>query len=245
MRPTRFVVHRAVVVMLAALCWSLTPAPRAVAAPPVVTPVDEGAATIVDANNPTKALRSGDGDTAFTFQFPAGFACPGDSMHDNWRFQTFMVPVTADVTTLDYGVIGPTGENQYALFAADASARSFAQVLTQANVVAGQPGLVAALPPLSFAVVAGEALPAGSYRIGYACTFFGQTASYWHAEVVVTATSDDFAWRLAGTPATDDPDDGTATWIVPTVLALVVATAACFLLFRRRRRTPRSPKEST
>ncbi|MGB8861732.1 MAG: hypothetical protein WCC60_20930 [Ilumatobacteraceae bacterium] len=200
---------------------------------------------MADADDPTTDLSRGDEDTAFTFRLPAGTACPGDSMHDNWRVQTFMVPADADVGKLSYGVIGPDGASQYALFGADDNARSYVNLLTQANGVAGQPGLIGALPRFDFVVVAGQALPSGNYRIGYACTYFGATATYWDAEIVVTAGSGGLSWHLVGAPpAPSEPERRTTVWVV-FIAGSIAAAALAWLVLQRRGRssTPRS-KES-
>ena len=215
-----------------------------------VVPVDAGDITLADAGDPSRSVDRGDGNTAFLVRLPQGASCPGDSFHDQWRVQSFMVPAGADIGALAYGVIGPEGTDQYALFGADFAASSFANMLTPANAVAGQPGRIEAAEAFSFAVVAGESLPTGSYRIGIACTYFRATDSYWDAEIIVSesvaADPDQFRWRLAGAPeqAPEPADDGVSVWL--GLVALVVVAAALWFLLRNltSHRTPSSRKET-
>lgn len=233
------------------LTWLLTgPVVWAAAEPPV----DAGDVVLLDAADRDE-LSGGDGNTAFLVRLPEGSTCPGDSFHDQWRIQSFMVPSTTDVGSLSYGVIGPEGMDQHALFGADFAARSFANILTPANAVAGEPGRIETPPPFSFAVAAEELLPPGDYRIGIACTYFGATALFWDVEVVVTASKggdpDDLRWRLASAseqaglpPAADG-----RSWVAPAVVVVGVGIAAVpvatVLVRGRSRRLTPLPKESS
>ncbi len=215
-----------------------------------VVPVDAGDITLANADDLSRPADRGDGNTAFVVRLPQGASCPGDSFHDQWRVQSFMVPADTDIGALKYGVIGPEGTDQHALFGADFAASSFANILTPANAAAGQPGRIEAAEAFSFAVVAGESLPIGSYRVGVACTYFGATDKYWDAEIIVSASvaadPDQFRWRLSGAPeqAPEPADDGVPVWFGLVVLVLV---ATALWLLRRKRtahRTPSSPKET-
>ncbi len=233
------------------LTWLLTgPVVWAAGAPPV----DAGDVVLLDAGD-RDGLSGGDGNTAFIVQLPDGSTCPGDSFHDQWRIQSFMVPTTADVGSLSYGVIGPEGTDQHALFGADFAARSFANVLTPANAVAGQPGRIETPPAFSFAVAAEEMIAPGDYRIGIACTYFGATALFWDVEVVITAASggdpDELRWRMASAPdqAGESPATDDRSWVAPTIVvvglgAAAVPVATVLVRGRSRRLTP-LPKESS
>lgn len=194
-----------------------------------VVPVDSGDVIIADADDPSTALTGGDGTTAFVVRLPDGSACPGDSFNDQWRVQSFMIPANDDVGSLSYGVIGPEGEQQLALFGADEAASSFANILMPANSVAGQPGRIASTPPFSLAVAAGETISSGTYRIGIACTLFGDTDRYWDAEIEVSQASnglpDDLSWRLSGTPVQPEERDDGALRALPVVSGVVGAVA--------------------
>ena len=201
-----------------------------------ISPLDSGEVVIVVADDPSKALTSGDGTTPFLVRMPDGAVCPGDSFNDQWRIQSFMVSSETDVGTLSYGVIGPEGPQQLALFGADPAASSFANILTPANAVAGQPGSINTPPPFSLAVAAGELIPSGGYRIGIACTYFGATALYWDTEIEVTraATGEpsDLSWTLPGLaaePKKTDDDSGK----LPVFVVVIGAVATGGFMFSR------------
>lgn len=219
------------------------------AAAAAVSPVDAGDVVIVKAGDPSESLTRGDGNTAFLLRLPDSAVCPGDSLHDQWRVQSFMVPVGVDIGTLSYGVIGPEGAQQFALFGADQSASSFANILTPANSVAGQPGRIDAPPPFNLAVAAGEMVATGSYRIGIACTFFRATALYWDTEIEVTQAANgepgDLSWRLPGMPAEseDQNDGGSSTLLVVGVVVSAVAVGVYVLSRNAPRRSHSLSKE--
>lgn len=216
-----------------------TAAPRSVDAPQRM-----GDVSIVDEDG--GRLDHGGSATAFSLRLPDGAACPGDSQHDQWRIQSFIVPADVDPVTLTYDLIAPAGGGtRFALY--DLQQNPYAQQLTQPNTTAGQPGRVGAVPLLSLGVFPPGTLPAGTYRVGVACTLFRATARVWDTTIVVSDDAGDrparFQWRLDGT----DPsvlDDGSSTgWLRPLLLAVGAVAAAYGLWLVRRtpkRRTPRS-----
>jgi len=211
----------------------------------VVTPVRSGEVTVVDADSRQRALERGGSATEFSVEAPSGAMCPGDSMHDNWRVQTFIVPAAVDPGMIPYGADWPRlDEHMYSLY--DTITQPVIDVLTVPNETAGSPGLIDALAPMSFAVFpVGELVP-GNYRIGIACTLLYETANYWDTEIVISADASDspgeMTWRLAGAPVTTpDPEDGRS--IVPwLVLAGAAIAVGSFWLNRRLSHTtpPRS-----
>jgi hypothetical protein len=210
----------------------------------VVTPVRSGDVVVVDADSRQRELDRGGSATEFTVEPPSGATCPGDSMHDSWRVQTFIVPAAVDPGTIPYGADWPRlDEHMYSLY----NIQPVIDVLTVPNESAGSPGLIDALAPLSFAVFpVGELVP-GNYRIGIACTLLYQTADYWDTEIVISADADDspgqMTWRLVNAPVTApaSPDGGS---IVPwLVLAGAVIAVALFLLNRRSSPTTSRSKE--
>ena len=213
------------------------------AATPVGKPVDSGAVRITDPYDESKAVTHGGAETEFTVRPPAGATCPGDSANDQWRVQSFIIPSTDDPAQIQYGAIGPepVGNGRYALF--EVNTEPFVHQLTVRNPVAGMPGVIAAVPPLSFEVIAGQHIPGGTYRMGIACTYFGATALYWDTDVVLTEGTDNkvgsFRWRLASEPASvnraDDDSSTSAAAIVGIAIAVLIVAAGCFVLIRRRR----------
>ncbi len=196
--------------------WAMAPAASAL---PEGSPSDEGDVVIVDGSG--RPLTGAGSATIFSLGLPAGAACPGDSMHDQWRVQSFLVPSTVDIGTLAYNVIGPEGDAQFALYTT--ADRPFTDQNLLPNSEAGAPGIIAGLPPFYFAKFPVGILPAGTYRAGIACTLFRETATYWDTELVVTTSPDDepaqFVWSLVGsppdlTPSTDEGSDSRMLLIV-------------------------------
>lgn len=214
------------------------------AAATVDPPVNAG--DVVATDNSGRALAGGGSATEFRVRLPEGATCPGDTLNDDWRVQSFISPVVADPGKLDYGVVGPEGQSQFALF--DLDTRPFANRFIPPNVEAGKPALIGDLPSFSFAVLPVASLPDGRYRIGIACTYFRVTDRYWSTEIVVAASPNDapsqFTWRLANAP--NEPLSARSEsnrWIAfPAVLALVAAIGM-YLWRRSARRTTTLSKE--
>ena len=77
-----------------------------VAAARMDPPDDAGNVVLVDPEKTTKELTSGDTNTEFTFVIPDGASCPGDSAHDDWRVDTFIIPA-AEPVPVQFAAIGP------------------------------------------------------------------------------------------------------------------------------------------
>jgi hypothetical protein len=221
------------------LAWSVN---ARNAFPPVGPPVREGDAVVVDGADGSHVLTHGESATLFSLRLPAGATCPGDSANDQWRVQSFMVPVTVTADAIHYNVAGPDGPGQYPLFMANTA--QFVDSLTNANSGRGQPGVIPAIPSLSLGAFPPGLLPAGTYRIGIGCTLARQTAKYWDTEIVITSSPGDkpsqFVWRLAGAPASvDDSHQSSSRWLPPAIGGLLVAAAlGWFVLYRN----PRKPE---
>ncbi len=207
-----------------------------------------GSVTVVDGYNQTKVITHGSASTAFTVRLPDGAVCPGDSANDQWRVETFLIPSTEDPIGLFYGAIGPepVGNGHYALFGVDTVPYVFQ--LTMRNAAKGQPGVIAPLPPFSFAVVAGDHIPDGRYRIGVACTYFGKTEKYWDTDVIISGsgvTKGKLDWRLADQPESVLHSAGNSghRLVVAILLAVGALGAAGYVVLhmRSRHRDTRSP----
>ena len=227
---------RAAILVIAASAFTSSSALAAEAAVP-----DGGGAIVVSATARDTEINAGDETTEFSLSLPDGAACPGDSANDQWRVQSFIIPAAEDPRTIKYGTIGPepVGKGHYAQFVVDT--RPYVHQLTRSNLLAGQPGVIAPLPPLNFSVVAGERIPSGRYRIGVACTYFGATARFWDTEIVINASDDvggrGLDWRLASVPeAAITPRDESTNWSIPVAAALAAAALAGLLWWRRARR---------
>jgi LPXTG-motif cell wall-anchored protein len=224
----------------AAIAASVVMSSTAHAAPPsggaVGDPVDGGAVVVVKAAEQDRPIIDGTGSTAFTLRLPTGASCPGDSAHDDWRIQTFIVPVGDDPGELTYDLIAPKGDGRYALYGVDTD--PYMQQLTLPNPEPGGSGLIPAIEPLSFAIFPPGTLPAGRYRIGVACTYFRETAIFWDTQIDVTDDSSDLpaqlAWRVVDTSAvvpTSGTGQGSSTMLA---IGAAVVVIGGLLMFRRR-----------
>ncbi len=239
--------------LAALVCSLLSLSGLAAAQGEVGNPVDAGAVGIYDVDDPSTTLVEGDSNTVFTLRLPDGASCPGDSAHDDWRVNSFIVPATDDPGALRYGVIWPEGDGRYALYGADT--RPYSLVLTGQNATAGLPGRIVAPPPFTLGVFPAGTLTADRYRIGLACTYFRETAIYWDTELVMSDDPDiqpgELRWRLADAPDTAGAgsDSGGTGSIGAFPLVIVSAGAlaalALFSLSRRhtRHRVPPLAKE--
>ncbi len=220
-----------------------------VVAGPTAVQADEGGdvGDVLVVDRAGQPLRNGGSTTEFSLQLPTDAACPGDSMIDQWRVQSFIVPMAVDPVDIRYGVIGPEGDAQYALFAVDT--RPLAQQLTLPNQVGGKPAGIGGVPLLSFAVMSPGMLPPGAYRIGIACTLFGDTAHYWDADIVLEADPNDrpaqFVWRLPDAPRYTPPADRQVWRLVAFGAAALVLIALVWIQFIRPRLSRHTPKESS
>jgi hypothetical protein len=201
-----------------------------------------GDATVVEGADHSRALDHGGSATVFSLRLPEGASCPGDTVHDQWHVQSFMVPESVDPGSLTYDLGQPHGDGLLPLF--DSNTHPFMQAATGANQSAGQPGIITDVPPLSFKVLTPGLIADGTYRIGVACTLDRKTATFWDASIVVTTTSTDhpagFIWRLSGAPASlSRIDHGSNAGVIAVVVLAVVALLG-FFFWRRSRRIPSS-----
>jgi hypothetical protein len=165
-------------------------------------PDDEGAATLT--------FTSGDDETpfrlrSFTLGLGASPSCPGDSATLGYRWQTFMVPASADPAGLTFTTSGPmpvTGQFRTALYstAGDPVVNQFT-----AQAVGGDPaGGIFGIPTMRLDVFDAGVIPAGDYLVGVACTLgvpsLTQTSSYWSTTVTVAAEEDEEVPGVPGAP---------------------------------------------
>jgi len=197
--------HWLLCVAVAALAIGLFAAPSAgiAGAPWVDNPVDEGSVRVVDIDDLTREFAEGASATVFTLALPEGATCPGDSANDQWRVNSFIIPVDRDPSDLEYLVGDPEGEGNWSLYGVDTNPLIFE--FTIPNVAAGLPGKIGEIRPISFGVFPPGTLPEGRYRMGIACAYFADTGTYWDTEIVIT------------TDAADEP--GKMTWSIPEAAA--------------------------
>ncbi len=211
----------------------------------VAPPTNSGKVVPIDINDRTKELGNGKSSTQFILKLPDGAACPGDSAHDQWRVQSYIIPIADDPASLSYGVIGAEGTGQFAMYFVNTE--PLVDNLVPQNASAGKPGVIAPIEALSFAVFPPATLPSGRYHMGIACTLFRQTAKYWDTEIVLTASPNDkpgqLTWRLADAPeVVPSMNDNSNLLIALAVGALVVVVVIAVVTLRtkQRRSTPLS-----
>jgi hypothetical protein len=195
----------------------------------------EGDVQVIDVEGSYGPLAGGGSARQFTLRPGTDGTCPGDSQHDNWRVQGFLVPATVDPSTLHYLLQDPDTKGGKGLF--DIYGTPVAQTMLEPNDVAGQPAHIPALRPLSFSVYRPGDIPPGHYRLGLACTQWRQTNKFWDVGVTVVADPTDqpagFRWTVDGaSPAASAK--GSAPWWLIGVAGMVAALVGGLLLRRRR-----------
>lgn len=197
-----------------------------------------GEAVVVSVPDTSERLSEGGSATVFTLRLPDDASCPGDSANDQYRVQSFIVPVADDLGALTYETIKPEGDGRWALY--DTDTRPVVHALTEPNNGGGQPGRIGGIPPFSFAVFPPGELPDGTYHIGIACSLFKETVRHWATQLVLTAAPADepgrLRWRLAADSGTTE-DDG---WGPVLILVPTAAVLAVVAIVVRGRRSPRS-----
>jgi hypothetical protein len=212
----------------------------------------EGDVTIVDIDGSYGPLTHGGSATEFSLRLPADANCPGDSKHDQWRVQSFMVPASMDPAGFVYALqgvkgLGPNGETLHPIF--DIYTHPVSQVMLRPNSVAGQIGQIDAMPPMSYEVFTPGMIRPGAYKIGLACTYFRETAKYWDTQIVITASASDrpagFVWRLSSAPESVlDSGDGFPWVVVGGLVLLAVAAVVVALGARAKHRVHSTPLTS-
>ena len=207
---------------------------------------DGGDAVVVEPNAVMRELEGGGSATSYSLRLPDGASCPGDTRNDQWAFQTFMVPVDADPSTLKFSIAGHAGPYQYALY------QEGTQPLTDAilvpNAEPGLPGRIPPIPPLTFSVFPPGELE-GTYRIGVACTFLRDAAIYWDATIVVEVDADDepgqFVWRTEGAPVAQSSGESSSPPLAAAAVGVGVLAVAVVALRRRTRPSTSSKEHAT
>lgn len=212
----------------------------------VESPVDGGSVTITAPQDASSPMMSGDSNSAFQLVLPEGASCPGDSFHEDWRVQSFIIAAADDPGTLRYGIISPDGEGRRSLYTV--TTQPFMHVPLGKSEGAGESGPIVEPDPMTFAVYPAGQFPPGNYRIGLACTEFRETAVFWDAEITLTEASDvqpgGFLWSVVEDPLAGAPGQsnsgGSTSWI-PLVAGLLVVVGGVAVLRRR----PSATKHST
>lgn len=196
---------------------------------------DAGQVVVVSATDVRNPIEFGEHTTTFAIRVPDGAQCPGDSMNDDWRLQTFFVPSSDDPAELTYFVTGPAGpEDDRRISLYTAEGRPYVDELLPANDRPGLPAEIPAFPPMSFKRLPVDYLPSGSYLLGVACTDrAGKTQRYWDTSVEVLSGPGTMQWRITA-PQPKALGSSTQPWLVPVlVVAGVLLFVAAVVLWRR------------
>ncbi len=210
-------------------------------------PVRAGDLRVVFFDDPTKVAERGGSATRFTVKFPDGAACPGDSANDQWRTQSFVIPVGTDPVTLGYNNARPEGERNWPLYGDDTV--PYINQLLFKNAEPCKPGEIPPVPALSFATLPPGSIADGQYRVGIACTYFRQTAKYWDTEFVFVNDAADapgqLTWRLASSPAVPADESGGSTRTVLVALCALVLAGSAISFVRLSRSSGSRPDSRT
>lgn len=208
-----------------------------------------GSVTIMRVDDPGTSMQSGTAEDRFVVKVPVRAACPGDSLNDDYRVQSFLVPATDDPGTLEYEAVKPAGDGRWALWNTYGS--RWVQKATSPNAGPGSPGLIDESPALTMSFFKPGQIPPGSYRIGIACTLGTSTKRYWDAVIDVTSDESVGGPQVRWTVVGQIPVSSGAAphWLVPAIAAAVLFVllfvGAWWFLSRPSSSDPSSTGEST
>ena len=194
----------------------------------LTTPVDAadrraGSVVVTRVDDPGTTMESGRAEDRFRLKVPVRSSCPGDSLNDDYRVQSFIVPDTDDPGSLEYEALKPAGDGRWALH--NTFGTRWVQQGTTNNSAPGSPGLIDESPVLTLDYFQSGQLPPGTYRVGLACTLGTSTTRYWDARLEL---SDDAAMSGAQWTVLDQvpyaAPSGTS-WTLPAFVAIVVFAA--------------------
>ncbi|MCB0998396.1 MAG: hypothetical protein KDB40_03795 [Acidimicrobiales bacterium] len=174
------------------------------------------------------SVESGNSSTPFSLALAApNNVCPGDSAVDGYRWHNFLVSDDVDVAVLKFnasGPIAPAGSKAFPLLSATGGT-------PQVNKLTGtEPkGMIIGTVELNFAQYPDNALTAGTYKIGYACTKAGTTERYWQMQFTVTPDADaggpaKFTWTAAAIAPTTTTTSTTSSTTSTTSTSSTTST---------------------
>ena len=215
-----------------------------VAAQPDPNDKDAGEVVVVDPFNVTRELNSGDSASVFSLRLPEGAACQRDSANDDWRVQSFLVPVGTDIGALRYKATRPDGERYRSLRYPDGDI--FVMEFTNPNPGPGQPGTIPAVPALTMAYFEAGSIPPGEYVLGIACTNPGwYVERFWDVDVRLEAAPEvetgGLRWQVIQKPAQVSSQSSTSSTAPLLALSFAFVAVVGGLWFLRRRSRPPSP----
>ncbi len=204
-----------------------------VAAPASASAATAGTATIIQPDSLTP-LDSGGSATPYGVALPPGASCPGDTAHQGYRVDSYLVPKGQTPTEVNFKKGVPSRWFGYI-----AEGSYYGAVNTAENT-----GQVMALPEFTWTRLSsylGDLFPRGATRAtwegGIVCvTTNGAVTNYWNSQIVFTRSATDpggFTWRVVANP----PLTANRTWLTAGIVLLVLAAlfgAVAIGLSRRR-----------
>ncbi len=152
---------------------------------------------------PGAPLTSGASATIFAMAPPSGASCPGSATGTTpYRWQTFMVASSVDPAALTFA----TGPNSVGSAFVGPMYDSVGNPINNKNPSASPLGLISGIPTMSFGAFTPGMVPAGDYKVGFACTTAGATVKFWSTTITVTTAAGDspagFTWSIGGSVST-------------------------------------------
>ena len=184
------------------------------------------------AANPNQPIPSGGSATVFALTPPSGAACPGSAVDTpSYRWQTFLVAAPVDVAALTYSSgPNPVGSAFVSTLYDSAGGNPVANKNPSANPL----GQITGIPTISFAAYGPDFVPAGDYKIGFACTQAGTTVKYWTGYLTIAKDTNDspsqLTWTVTAPPtptttvASTTTTGASATSTTSTVKAATTTT---------------------
>ena len=158
----------------------------------------QGTVLVVSGDNIYKTLSGGELATVFSLSLPKDAACPGDTMHDDWRYSTFFIPSTVDPGSLRFSMTGPANPEQDARISLyEIVDKPFLNKFLEPNDTSGRPGTVPPFPAFYFGKLPFDYLPSGTYLMGVACSDGnGTTRTYWDTRIEVSSSPTAMSWKV-------------------------------------------------
>ena len=181
------------------------------------------------ANPPVPA--SGNQGTTITFTPPSGASCTGSGTQ-GYRWDTYLVSAAVNSAALTFtgdGPVGPSGSLAFPLFDTNGAQ------LSQKNPAPSPVGLITGLSTINLQVFSDAGvLPAGNYKIGYACTFNGavEGGHFWEQPITISnVTANGLSYGPTVVPPAEVPEAPLSVLLPLTGAALLGAG----VLVKRRR----------
>jgi hypothetical protein len=176
---------------------------------------------------------AGGSNTPFAVKLPYGAACPGDTAHEYYVINSYVVPRATNPGTVKFGGGFPqTGSPMI-----DTTGTPYLAQNTAINT-----GVIPLLPLFSWTAYAqhGGWQP-GDYNVGVACADrWGNAARYWNAKFRFVASQTDpgkFTWTLLDAPrSTSSTGASSLRTIVGVLVGLAVIGGVAAVVVGRRRR---------